>query len=264
MSFQNTNFQYNRAIYNAVTGLNVIAPHTYETVDDTRAEVGANDYFLEADLPKLKVGDFLFIRSSDEPDIRVIIVLTDTSIETVSVLGVLPPGSVDTNDLADLAVTTPKIADLAVTTLKIDPLAVTDAKIADVNGSKIVNSSIPVGKYGLASILDADISTLSGAKLISSTVPEAALDAGLTTKVNRVKASGIFTLTNVAVNNETVSVPGLGVVATDIILIIMRAPGATPLTVVSAVTGTNDFNVALSGNIVGDEIIQYMILSPLS
>ena len=59
---------------------------------------------------------------------------------------VIVDGTIGTAELADGSVTNPKLANDAVTTNKIKDGAVTDVQIASVDGSKLTNGSVPVGK----------------------------------------------------------------------------------------------------------------------
>ena len=59
---------------------------------------------------------------------------------------ILGNGEIDTVQLANDAVTTAKINDLAVTTDKLATGAVTDAKVSNVNGSKLIDSTVTAAK----------------------------------------------------------------------------------------------------------------------
>ena len=124
----------------------------------------------------------------------------------------LPPGSVDTADLADEAVTTEKLDNFAVTTTKLADFAVNGAKLGpgaaannitageitntmladgSVTGAKIAALGVDAGKYAAASIDTADIAnaaitgalinngSITSAKLANGTVQPADLSDGV-------------------------------------------------------------------------------------
>ena len=64
--------------------------------------------------------------------------------------GILENGAIDTNQLADDAVTESKIQDGSVTTDKLASDAVTDVKISDVSGAKITNGSVTADKFAVS------------------------------------------------------------------------------------------------------------------
>lgn len=57
---------------------------------------------------------------------------------------------------------------------------------------------------------------------------------------------------------EVIAAPG--VLATDVVLVTLRTPGATPVTVVRAVTATDQISVVFSANPSTDTIINYVVI----
>ena len=64
--------------------------------------------------------------------------------------GILENGAIDTNQLADDAVTEAKIQDGSITTDKLATDAVTDVKISSVSGAKITNGSVTSDKFAVS------------------------------------------------------------------------------------------------------------------
>jgi len=128
MAFNNSNWVRSAAY--GYEGSQVPVDFKYNGTADTKATIIAADYFLPV-YEQLTVGSFLQFTASDAT-------LVLAKVETVSSTGVtiaeitetLPPGSVDTADIADGAVTTAKLADAAVTTEKIGNDEVTTGKLA--------------------------------------------------------------------------------------------------------------------------------------
>ena len=168
---------------------------------NTKAEIIAADYFLPV-FGSLSVGSMLNFTATDAPLTLAVVTASSSSTVTLSeITETLPPGSIDTADLADLCVTTPKIALLAVTNAQmgagaalanIAAASITGAKIAAatiaasnlaagaaagnltagevtntmladgaVSGAKIAALGVDAGKYAAASIATADIALLA-------------------------------------------------------------------------------------------------------
>lgn len=87
----------------------------------------------------------------------------------------ITPGSIDTAQIKDNAITTPKIADGNVTTAKLDASAVTTAKIADAN---VTEAKLAANAVTTAKITDANVTT---AKIADGNVTEAKLAASAVT-----------------------------------------------------------------------------------
>jgi len=109
------------------------------TAENTKAEIIAADYFLPI-YSQLAVGSIINFSASDAVmTLAYVTAVSSTTVTISEITETLPPGSVDTADLADLCVTTPKIALLAVTNAQmaagaalanLAPASVTGAKIA--------------------------------------------------------------------------------------------------------------------------------------
>lgn len=115
---------------------------------DTKAAILAADYFLSENA-NLSVGSLLSFTASDATLVLAMVTASSTSTVTISeITETLPPGSVDTADLADGCVTTAKLADGAVTTVKLADANVTTAKIADANvtTAKIADANVTGAK----------------------------------------------------------------------------------------------------------------------
>ncbi len=101
---------------------------TYQSADDTVAQIGAANYFAEV-VYDLALGDVIMCVGSDA-SIFYQVSAVDRDLQTVAVVSFTPSGSVGTADIVNLAVTTAKIDDLAVTTGKLAANAVTSDKLA--------------------------------------------------------------------------------------------------------------------------------------
>lgn len=111
--------------------------YTYNTAEDALATVSGASYFNIANpkttdygllTPKFAVGDLIWAHATDG---NVFLQVTAAgSTVTTTVYSTILDGSIDTADLADLAVTTAKLDAGAVTTAKITDANVTLAKLA--------------------------------------------------------------------------------------------------------------------------------------
>lgn len=164
MPFRRQNFISGRGIFHGTTELFVprqefqgesLAPvvHLYGSQEDNLAIIEASGYFDELALtdprppgfqyPIVRVGDLIRVLGTDGSA-----ELTLTQIFPVFTTQVtqpeLVPGSVQTEDLVDLAITEAKLSDGSVTTTKLADGAVTTAKIGDlaVTGAKMANSTV--------------------------------------------------------------------------------------------------------------------------
>ena len=113
---------------------------------DDKATILASDYFLDA-YSLLSVGSVITFTATDANFIfAYVTAASSTTVTLAEMTETLPPGSVDTADIADGAVTTVKLADEAVTTAKLDDSSVTTAKIADeaVTAAKMAPGLLPL------------------------------------------------------------------------------------------------------------------------
>ena len=134
-----TNLNWVRSAAYGYEGSQVPVDFKYNGTADTKATILAADYFLPV-YNQLTVGSFLQFTASDATLTLAMVTAASSSTVTISeITETLPPGSVDTADLADGAVTTAKLADIAVTTAKIADQAVTPAKLSTQLGYLIVN-----------------------------------------------------------------------------------------------------------------------------
>ena len=125
---------------------------------NSKAVILAADYFLPVyDL--LSVGSVITFTATDADFIFAYVTAASSSTVTLSEMTeTLPPGSVDTADLADLCVTTPKIA----------LLAVTDAQMAA--GAALANlaaASVTGAKIAAATVTATNIAATVGIKVLS-------------------------------------------------------------------------------------------------
>jgi hypothetical protein len=102
---------------------------------------------------------------------------------------------VDTDRIADLAITTPKIDNLAVTEAKINTGAVTEAKIN--------TGAVTAGKIGSNAVTEAKINTgaVTVNKIGSNAVTEAKINTGAVT-VNKIGSNAV---TNVKIANDAIT-----------------------------------------------------------
>lgn len=132
--------------------------------------------------------------------------------------------SIETTDIAALAVTTAKIDNLAVTTAKIDADAVTNAKIADAQVSlEHLDSGIAPSHY--------------------------------------VKYAGSFTTVG-GDANEVITVSGC--TSSDLAFVGIKTKGGTPRTLVAFAAATDQINVELSGDPSTDHVLVYQVLRAAS
>lgn len=121
------------------SNINGPALFTYQTGDDTAAQIAAANYFdPAASLYALAVGDFIFANGSDATTVLKVDAI-DRDAGTVSTVSTGLTGSVDTANIANDAVTTAKIDDDAVTSAKVDPQLIqfvqVDVSLAEFIGS---------------------------------------------------------------------------------------------------------------------------------
>lgn len=105
------------------------ALYTYESADDTIAQIGTAGYFTEDTYKSLCVGDFIIATGTDASNMFIVSAI-DVDTKTVTLESFAASGVVATANIQDLAVTTAKIDNLAVTTGKIANNAVTSGKLA--------------------------------------------------------------------------------------------------------------------------------------
>ena len=152
------NLKWVRSAAYGYEGSQVPVDFKYGGITDTKAATLATDYFLPV-YEQLTEGSMIQFTASDATLVLAMVTaVSDTTVATAEITETLPPGSVDTADIADGAVTTPKIADLAVTTGKIALLAVTNAQMAA--GAALAN-------LATASVTAAKLATDVGYKVLS-------------------------------------------------------------------------------------------------
>lgn len=167
MSFNSLNFIFARGVSNCLATDATPAPHLYGSDEDSMSTIAAAGYF-DALIPatptaninagindnKLKVGDFIQVRdSSNETTFLQITQLTPTILTSQNAVDI-PPGSIGTVQLADLAVTTPKLADSAVTIDKMATNSVGDTQLItnSVTTPKITDEAITEPKMANSSV----------------------------------------------------------------------------------------------------------------
>lgn len=217
MSFKLENFTYGRGIYNNYARTTSPAIHTYNTIDDDLSVVEESNYFNGVN-ENVLVRDFIAVNTANEPAFFTVTGLNPITV--ANILGVVGPGSISTDELANGAVTNPKL--------------------------------------GAGSV--------SGEKVADNGISEPKLDTALQAKLNRIKASAIVTLTpgGEPPNSDTIAIVGKGIVDTDIVHVTVKFPGLVPLSLSWAEAQTDSIFVAMDGNIVGDESIQYTVYSPIA
>lgn len=128
-----------------------------------------------------------------------------------------PPGSnyvvrsTSTTATSWSKVTTDTIDDLAISTAKVAALAITDAKISAVDGSKLVDGTIPSGKLGASSVIGSNIADGNidlGVKGINSSLTGAKV-ANNTLDLGNVALAGSLTNAKIADNVIDLGVKGL-------------------------------------------------------
>lgn len=198
----------------------------YVSSTDALSTIKASAYFNDF-IQELKVNDWMLLVGTDGRDI-VIVTSVTTNVTVADVLGALPPGSVDTADLADLAVTTAKIADLAVTEAKLAAGAVTTGKI----GAEGVET---------ANIKDVNVTT---AKIADSNVTLAKLATGITPQFIIVDGGDRTTAGGSSIETITVT----GVLATDQVVATLRTASGTVRTLDLSETLTDEVRLTFSGD----------------
>ena len=146
-------------------GATVPVDFKYNGTADTKATILAADYFLEV-YEQLSVGSFLQFTASDATLTLCMVTASSSSTVTISeITETLPPGSVDTADLADGCVTNPKLALLAVDTNNIALLAVTNeqmaagAALANLAAGSITAAKMATGVLPIANVLHTTTAT---------------------------------------------------------------------------------------------------------
>lgn len=201
MPFRRQNFISGRGIFHGTTELFVprqefqgesLAPvvHLYGSEEDTLATIEASGYFDELALtdprpagfqyPIVRVGDLIHVLATNGSA-----ELTLTQISPVFTTQVtqpeLVPGSVQTEDLVDLAVSTAKLADGSVTTPKIADNAVISSKLADnsVTTAKIVDLAVTGAKMANSTITSTQLAdnAVTTAKITDANVTNAKMAA---------------------------------------------------------------------------------------
>lgn len=121
------------------------ALYTYESADDTIAQIGTAGYFDQDLWRSLCVGDFIIATGSDASNMFKVSAI-DADTEVVTLVSFSTSGTVATANIQDGAVTAAKLASDAVTTAKILNANVTLAKLAaGITPSHVV-------KYAAASV----------------------------------------------------------------------------------------------------------------
>lgn len=156
--------------------------------------------------------------------------LFNGNIITLSASAAIPDDSVGTDQIQDLAVTTAKIADDSITNVKIEDLAVGSLKLAN---NAVITTKISDGAVTLAK-----------------------LAAGITPS-HIVFAAGSHTTTGGSAT-ETFSVTG--VLNTDIVFVLVKTLGATPVTVSRAAAGSGNISVTFSADPSTDTVVSYQVL----
>lgn len=180
---------------------------------DNKATILASNYFLDQ-YANLSKGSMISFTATDATLVLAMVTQSlSTGVTIEEITETLPPASVDTSDINDLAVTSAKIADLAVTTGKLADAAVTDAKLA-------ADSVLTV------SLKDANV---TAAKLAADSVLEASVKDGELTPAKM--ASGVLpihnSITNTAGGNPLEEITTSGVLATDVCQVTMHTDGST-------------------------------------
>ena len=192
------------------------APHNFEyggaKVGDTKATILASDYFLDK-YEVISKGSMISFTATDATLVLAMVTQSlSTGVTIEEITETLPPSSVDTADMKDLAVTSAKIADLAVTTGKLAAAAVTDAKLA-------ADSVLTV------SLKDANV---TAAKLAADSVLAASVKDGELTAAKM--ASGVLpihnSITNTAGGGVQEDITVAGVLATDVCQVTINTDGA--------------------------------------
>ena len=114
--------------------------------DDTKAEILAADYFL-ASYSLLSIGSVITFTSSDADFVfAYVTAATSSTVTLAEMTETLPPGSVDTADIADGAITNAKLGTAAVSAAKLGVSSVTTDKIEDlaVTAGKMAAGLLPI------------------------------------------------------------------------------------------------------------------------
>ena len=96
-------------------------------------------------------------------------------------------------------------------------------------------------------------------KLLAS-VQEYVDSLGAITASHRVVAGGLKTT---ASGSASQSITAAGVLATDLVMVMVKTAGATPRSIVAAAAGSGSISVTMSGDPSTDHVLQYVVFRAL-
>lgn len=135
-----------------------------------------------------------------------------------------------------------------------------DIIIGDASGDA---ARLAKGSSGLPLVAGASTvsyAALSATGLASGAVTLAKLASGITPS-HVVKFAGTFTTVG---GDASESIPVVGALGTDIVMVMVKTAGATPRSIVAAASGTDAIAVTLSGDPSNDHVLQYLVLRAAS
>jgi len=115
-------------------------------------------------------------------------------------------------------------------------------------------SALPANSVGTEQLKD---SAVTNPKIPDGAIEEPKFDPAVQAKLNIIKASAVYNLTNIGVPGETVSIPGKGIVP-GLPCNATCVTGST-VSIVDAITGTDEIIFAFNAAIVAGDKVSYTV-----